>query len=472
MKKYTVQNQETGKKITFEWNGDDPPTDSDMEEVFSASESFVPTTSAASKPVVKPSKPPTFEQRVQSDADRLAMESLGSQQRDPGGINKVLAPVRQFTGTAAAHFNQSLPYRMVGKGVEKVLGAAPEPMKEAGAVAARKLGGLYSKLPEPVKNTAGILGDVASIVPGVDAGAMVGGKVASTGAKVLGEGLEKSGKKLLRSEMKPRDTTALLAGKNVEEGARRIVDNISKYGVESPGKGFEGVSGKAAQKIRENMDASDAAITKAAQANPNATVDIDGSLLNLMDDLQNGKIDSVFGDEARAAELVSDIHKALDLRGLSGVQSIEKIPEIKRTIAQYGGGLFKKGKYAIETDPTKKQVGELAYLKLKTDLEGIVPEIRQYNTATHDLITIKTAADQASKRIGNKNEISLQDWMILLGGPAAAHTLGVPAVAAGAIPGGLMIGRKVLGSGRGASGMISAGKGIQKVQKLGERKLF
>lgn len=40
MAKYTVKNTETGQRVTFEWNGSEPPTDSDMEEVFSAAASF------------------------------------------------------------------------------------------------------------------------------------------------------------------------------------------------------------------------------------------------------------------------------------------------------------------------------------------------------------------------------------------------------------------------------------------------
>ncbi len=35
MPNYTVQDQTTGKKITFEWNNPNPPNDSDMEEIFS-----------------------------------------------------------------------------------------------------------------------------------------------------------------------------------------------------------------------------------------------------------------------------------------------------------------------------------------------------------------------------------------------------------------------------------------------------
>lgn len=40
MAKYTVQDTTTGKNITFEWNGEQPPTDADMEEVFAQAKTF------------------------------------------------------------------------------------------------------------------------------------------------------------------------------------------------------------------------------------------------------------------------------------------------------------------------------------------------------------------------------------------------------------------------------------------------
>lgn len=39
---YTVLDQKTGKEVTFEWNGAQPPTDQDMEEVFNAASAKAP----------------------------------------------------------------------------------------------------------------------------------------------------------------------------------------------------------------------------------------------------------------------------------------------------------------------------------------------------------------------------------------------------------------------------------------------
>lgn len=42
MPQYTVQDTTSGKQVTFEWTGDAPPTDSDMEEIFSQARTMTP----------------------------------------------------------------------------------------------------------------------------------------------------------------------------------------------------------------------------------------------------------------------------------------------------------------------------------------------------------------------------------------------------------------------------------------------
>jgi hypothetical protein len=427
---------------------------------------------------------PSYEERVQSDADRLAMEARRSVERDPSLLNKVLAPTRQFTGTMTSHLSQSLPYRVLGKGIEKVATPIvknmvedfsqayrnlPEPAQNflGSTVETAKKG--YENIPEPVKNIAGIGLDALDVIPAYAATE----RTAKTGLKTGGKTFTKIGKRSLKKEMKPKDVTALLAGKNVDAGARKLVDDVVKYKIESPGKGFRGISDNAVKKISENVDLGDAAILKKAKDAPGSSVDIDNTFISFIDDLENGRVDAVFGDEARAAELANEIYSSLDLSGrkLTGLQPIEKIPEIKRVISKYAGGIFQKGKYKIETDPLKRRVGELAYLRLKDDLEGIVPEIKQYNQAVHDLLNIETAANEAAKRIGNKYDVNWSDWAILFGGPTAAHSLGMPAAAAGAVPGSLLLGRKALGGGRGPSGMIKVGRGLESAYELGQKKI-
>lgn len=436
-------------------------------------------------------EPLPYEERVQQRADELALKSLASTERDPSAINRVLAPTRQFTGTMTAHLNEALPYRLPGM-IEKAIPGKVKTVAETLAKATPGLNALYAAkvakekaipavagkvaekteaLPEKLKNVAGIGMDVAQMIPAAGGGAKVGGKTVDVGLGATSKALKKGGKSLLKSEMKIKDVTAKLASKNVDKGAKRIINNIEKYGLESPTGGFTGISSKAQNKITSFLDKAENAILKKAKEAPGSSIDVDNTFLKYMDDIEMGRVDQVFGEEVKASGLADGIYKALELRGLTGIQPIENIPKIKQTIKNYGGGLFKKGAYNIQKDPLKQQVGEIAYLRLTEDLESIVPEIRKYNQAAKDIITVKTAADEAVKRIGNKNKIGLQDWMILFGGPTAINSLGMSGAKIAAIPGAGLIAKKALGSGRGASGMMSLGRGAEKLRNLGGKKI-
>ena len=279
-------------------------------------------------------------------------------------------------------------------------------------------------------------------------------------AKGAGEALEKGGVRSIIKDMKPKDVTAKLAGRDVNEGAKKLASDIAKYKVESPMGGFTGTI----KKIDSKLDANYSSVEKAVASNyakTGATIDIDNTFIKYLDDLKAGKIEDVFGDEEQAAKYAGDIHKALELRGLAGPQPIAKLSDIKRTINKYAGGLFPKGTQALNKDPLKLKTGELAYLRVRDDLEQAVPEIRKYNQESHDLLNVRKAASEAVKRIGNRNDISLVDAGLLVGGPTAAHSLGITGMAAGVLPGAAIIGSKIAGSGRGASAMIGAGRALQ-----------
>jgi tetratricopeptide (TPR) repeat protein len=69
MARYTVRDTESGKKITFQWNGDQPPTQSDMQEVFNQARAMQPTTQA-----VAPQRP--LMQRVAGAVAPYTKEAL------------------------------------------------------------------------------------------------------------------------------------------------------------------------------------------------------------------------------------------------------------------------------------------------------------------------------------------------------------------------------------------------------------
>ncbi|MFA6152919.1 MAG: hypothetical protein WC716_16475 [Chitinophagaceae bacterium] len=280
--------------------------------------------------------------------------------------------------------------------------------------------------------------------------------------KKVGEKTVGFGESLLKSGMKIKDSSAKLMGRNAEEGVKKVVSDITKYDVQSTKGGFSGIAQNARKKITENTDKADEVILNAAKADPTKTVDIDNIFLSFIDDIQKGKVETIFGWEDNGAEMASNIHKALEKRGLSGNQPISKLPEIKKTINK-GMQLFKKGAQNLAGEPKQTMIGDLSYLKMKEALEDVVPEVAQYNKATHDLINIEKVSLEAKKGVGNNNKIGLVDAMLLFGGPGALQSLGVsPGIAAsGSLVGAALIAKKLASGGRGSSAIISSGKGLK-----------
>jgi len=209
----TLKDNVTGKTYTF--NFESEPTEQDLNEAVAHVQSIV---SQQPKP-----PEPSYDQLVQSDADRLGVKSLESQKRDPGAINSVLAPVRQFTGTVSSMINQTLPYRALGKGIEylgKGIGyVLPQGVKkELGNFAAGVKQGFDEYLSEPVKNAVGIAGDVLNVVPGSAGVEQLGRR-----APAVVTGLIDKGTGRLASELSGVSEEALRkAGTGFGKGAKEL----------------------------------------------------------------------------------------------------------------------------------------------------------------------------------------------------------------------------------------------------------
>lgn len=85
MAKYTVLNNETGKRITFNWTGAKPPTETDIRDVFAAAERMPPVaakgmpsvpTPTAVKPTITPLEPESRMRRVARAAAPYARPAL------------------------------------------------------------------------------------------------------------------------------------------------------------------------------------------------------------------------------------------------------------------------------------------------------------------------------------------------------------------------------------------------------------
>ncbi len=86
MAKYTVQDTRTGKTVTFEWNGESPPTEADMEQVFTEARvgQSPGTTPAVSRPSTSitdyftktPDRPSSLKEFVTGNIPRSAANTL------------------------------------------------------------------------------------------------------------------------------------------------------------------------------------------------------------------------------------------------------------------------------------------------------------------------------------------------------------------------------------------------------------
>jgi hypothetical protein len=416
--------------------------------------------------------------------DRERMARVGA----PTNLGETFG-LKQGTATEAIVGAPERAVRMVGGAVgtladipmtaiSKVAGGLNNLTGGAGTKAAGAVG---SMIPSGVKNAAGSLanwyntrspatkanlataGDLTNLigVGGVKPVASVAGNVAGSTLKASGQGLENLGKNTLSSGLKIKDTVARTAGKNTADGVKNIVDNIAKYDVQGS---FTQIAKKSEAKISEAKKAADEIISNAVVNNPEKRVDIDKTILQFIEDAENGKIDALFGNEEKAAEIAMKLSNALDKRGIIGEVDLAQANKAKQLV---GSKAFKKGAYGIAEDPVNMQVKELLDLRIRDAIRKEIPEIDVHNKAMHDLITVRNAANDAVKRVGNKDNIGLTDWMALLGAAPVAASMGLPPQMLPMMPivGGTLMAKKALSSGRGGSSLLNLGK---KLSESGE----
>lgn len=314
----------------------------------------------------------------------------------------------------------------------------------------------YNSLPEAEKANYGSAVDMLELVGGYG-----GGKTATKGIeKTLGRAgdiSEQAGKKTLRSGMKIKDTTAKLAGKNVDKGVEKIVNDIAKYKIGSTKGGYKGIANNAQKEISKRMAQTDELIKAYMKEDPIAGVNVTNVLDDLANDIRGGAIKSFMTKEDEAADFIMAVNNSLEKWGRHGYQRIGDIPDIKREISE-GLNLFSKGKFTINDAPLKEKVGDYIYLRLLDEVGNRLPGVKKAGKEIHDLINVKNAALEANKRVGNKNVIGLTDVIGLVGGAPALQAIGVPGSYSTIVPliSAGIIGKKALGNGRGASGLLTS----------------
>lgn len=361
-----------------------------------------------------------------------------------GELGQVAGEVVNLGAKAVDNVAGGLPGKVL-KPVGDKIGEFVKPTVE-------KISAWYEKLPEEEK------ANLSTSLDLLDALFYDSPNIAGNVLKNAGDVSTKGGKKVLQSTLKVKDTTAKLAGRNVNEGVGKIIDDVVSFDLQSTTGGIKEIEKKAQDAIDTRMLKNDKILSEYATQNPTAGVNVTISLNELAKNIQDGKVRQIFTNEDEAAAFIGKINEALEKRGLHGYQTVDKLPEIK-TVIKDGLKAFSDGKFAIGDAPVKEFIGDLSYLKLTDDIGKHIPEYNAINKEIHDLINVKTAMSEAQKRIGNKNNIGLSDLFYLFGGAPALNAMGIPPQFSTMAPlvAGAVVGKKALGNGRGASAMIDAG---------------
>ncbi len=194
MAEYTVQDQATGKIITFQWNDPNPPTDADMSQVFAEAEKFTPPTPVKEEP--------GFLSRVGADikkrAGNIASEWTGnpdeslvdsfakSGQRYFNTAGQVAGGVGDIVGEGTKGLYTSLVPDRAQEAIKSGLySALNTPAGRGIADAAQKGTELYGSfkeaMPEAAKFTESAA-NIASLLP-ISKGGRIAGEVAGVAAE-------------------------------------------------------------------------------------------------------------------------------------------------------------------------------------------------------------------------------------------------------------------------------------------------
>jgi hypothetical protein len=288
----------------------------------------------------------------------------------------------------------------------------------------------------------------------------VGENVSGAALQGIGAASKKVASDLMQSGMKIKDKTAIKAGRNSLDGTENIINNIEKYKVEAP---FRQIPDKAQAVMDAAKSAGDQVIEKSMAEFPDKKVKLEDVVTKFYDDATEGKIRGIaVEDQDKAANLAIDLYDTYAKKlKIPAEASIAQANEMKKRL---GEKVFKQGSFQIVSDPLKDQVKEILDLRIRDAIREQVPELDKYNRTIHDLIPVKQAAQEAVKRLGNRDKITLADWAFLVGGGEALKSLGVLVPAAPAVGASLLV-RKAMSGGVGSSALMKSGRAVENLGK-------
>ena len=299
--------------------------------------------------------------------------------------------------------------------------------------------------------------NLAAAVDLLDAVGLKGGDA----ARAVGKATEKAGKRFLGGEMKIKDTLARRGyGKTIDIKKQNLLNNISKYDLESTTGNFSKMAAKADDMAISRVKEADNLIARAAKEIPQESFvdDVIGRGIDFVDDA------AALGKAEQAEAIIEKISQDAISKGMTGPQTVESLVAFKRRLDP-DGNLFKLGPAMNDADNLERSIRKKLYLETVSKINELVPDAAKLNREAKELWDITNIAADAASRTGNRYGVSLSDAIAGTGGMTAAMMTRSPEVAAGTL--GLLAGNKLIGQGRGAAAMMKAGKGLQTLGRTG-----
>lgn len=322
----------------------------------------------------------------------------------------------------------------------------------------------YENLPEAQR------ADLSAAIDAMDVIGYGVGKIAKGPVKAIGKAAEGVGKKFMGGELKIKDTLARRGyGSRIDIKKKNIIDNISKYNLESPTGNFSDMSTKASQMATERVRAADDILMNIATSQ-NAPAE------NFVDDILFDEYAAMakkaaVGKEKQYESILNNILEGAYQRGMGGNTGIEQLIDFKRKL-DADGNLFRLGPAMNDADNLERTIRKDLYRKAVDKIRSISPEAAELNKQAKELIDISNVAEDAASRISNRNNILSMSNLIVggagAGGALAAQAMNDPLLALKAILGtGATMGIiRAIGQGRGPAMVIKSGKGIQSIDEL------
>jgi hypothetical protein len=257
----------------------------------------------------------------------------------------------------------------------------------------------------------------------------------------------------------------------LKKKAANFMESVLKPKLKFKTQGFEAedifklkVDGTVNQTIKKASEKSnsltkdvDNIVNKFVKANPEKKIFSNQLFVDTIDEISSGKGKGILANELKtASKEVKNIFEGLQQTGKLGELNAAGLRDLKKELGKIA---FKKTPQLTDDDVVKRKAAKLIWQKIAGAFEDFVPEAAEKSKDIRKLILIQDVAEDAAKRIGKKNTISLRDMMIIAGSGGTIPLAG-PVGPIAALAG---VGtKKALETGRGGQLIRATGEAVQK----------